>query len=570
MGVRYNWQASSLISQLDVAKNPSARLEAVIYAPDVINEQSASLPQYLAQHGFISYLDEVEGKHCLKVVGFGKNEEHLVETLNKGGFIAGNPSRYEIEDSIVKLGTIAKLRKNAMNFSGIFGDIGHLAMAVSGRLEGDNNRIATAGLYGTAATIQALFGTGAGAIRFTEMISDLRDYLAEKGVNLSTPLIVTPEIKFRQRNSFERMYDFVKKYPIQISQSISFTGNLSLFKSGINEIRTNGTGYGRLFAGAVTATSALIAMFMPEATEAEIEAHKKERGFFQELKDGHVGAAIKIIPHRVHMFIARSPLAFQGMMLLSDNMGMIFDAYQTNQKYKVWQEGGEIPPSLKDTIRGAITDKKPVGVHQDSHYDRIAAIDSKLRTMQSQNDKTLYDASNPGAALKANATLTDLIKQRNELNKQITGLEKVPYGQAFSWITALTYTTASAFNTISTKNRDKSLETKAVYDELYTYAANAILGLPKTTQEEVIEKMSFYLATKRDIHVHEHEIQQGVKDKLAILEKSPWMSAMVAIDTAAEPPPSVKEPFKEGKLWMEKITDEQAQAASAQTAATRH
>ena len=566
MGIRYNWQESSPIAQLDVAKNPSARLEATIFAPDPPNAKSTSLPEYLAKHGFICYLDEVDGDHCLKVVGFGKNEGHLVEVLKDGNFVTGVPSKNNIRDSIVKLSPIARLRKNAYALAGGFGDIGHLAMAVSGKLEGDNNRIATSALYGTAATIQALYGTGAGAIRFTEMVSDLRDYLAEKGVNLSTPLIVTPEIQYRQRNPLAKMYDFLKKHPVQISQGISFTGNISLFRSGINEIRTNGTGYGRLFAGAVTATSALIAMFMPEATQYEIEAHKKEKGVFQELKEGHVGTAIKIIPHRVHMFIARSPLAFQGILLLSDNMGMIFDAFQTNQKYKVWKEGGDAPPSLKETIRGALTGKKPEPGHQPSHHERIAAIDEKLSAMHAQNPHTLYDASHPDAALKANITLTDLIKQRHELDKQITGLEKIPYGQAFSWITAISYTTASSFNTISTKNRDKAFETGAVYDELYTYAANAILGLPKETQAEVIEKMAFYLATNRDVHVHERDIQKGVTEKLNILEKSPWLGAMVAVDTAGTAPVSLTEPRQqEGKLWMDKISETQATAPAAPT-----
>jgi len=558
MGYRYNWQENSAIRQMKVAKNPSARVEATIYAPEIISDKMAALPQYLTNNGFICYLDEVDGKHVLKVTGFGKKEVHLVDTLRSGGFVSGEADRTRIPDDNVEPGAIARIRKNAMHASGAFGDIGHLAMAVSGKLEGDNNRIATAALYGASATISALFGTGVGAIRFSEMINNMRDYLAEKGMKLTDPLIVTPERKFRERTWREQTLDFVRTHPIQVSQAISLTGNISLFQSGFKEMRTSGgkQGVGRLFAGIVTAASALIAMFMHELTPQEIEAHKKEKGFWRTLREGHVANAMRIIPHRFHMLIARSPLAFQGLLLLSDNVGMLFDAYQTNQKYKVWKEGGTAPSTLTGTIKGVFTGRKPPEVHQDSHYQRIAAIDEKLYTLEMFDQHVLYNMRKPEEALKASRTLEDIIKQRKELHQQITGLERMPHGSVFSWITAVAYTAASTFNTISSKRRASSFERTDVYNELYTYAANVVLDLPKDNQDEVVKKMAFYLSANRNVHVQEEEVEKGITSKLTVLKKNPWMASAVAVETtAANESAAPVDTKKQAKPWMEKVAE---------------
>ncbi len=570
MGVRYNWQESSPIKQMEVAKTLAGRVQAIIYAPDNTSDQAATLPQYLAKHGFYCYLDEVGGKNVLKVVAFGKEEGHLLDSLRSGGFIAGEASETSFPDKKIQLSTVDKLRKNSLNITGIFGDVGHAAMMVSGALEGDKNRIATSALYGTSATIQALFGAGADDPYFSQMTSQMRDYLEKKGINLSDPVIKTPEVKYRDRSLRTKVYDFIRRHPIQASQAISLTGNLSLFQSGLREIRNYGTGFGRLFAGMVTATSALIVMFVPQATPKELEEHKKEKGVFKTLAEGHVIEAVKKIPHRAFMLIRKSPLAFQGMLLLSDNMGMLFDAYQTNQKYKVWKEGGTAPPGIKDSIRTLFTGKKPVGVHQDSHYQRIAALDEQLKTMNIN-----YDPNKPDMAIKGHRIAEDLIKQRKELNQQIKGLEKIPFGAFFSWLTAITYTTASAFNTLASKNRPAGFESKEVHNELYTYAANTILDLPASEQDRVIKKMASYLSDKHDVHVTEKEIETGIKSKLAILKQSPWLKNVIAIDEADKKvdntvPPEIAK--KENRSWTERVaadTDLAAAAAAAPVAPLR-
>ncbi len=568
MGYRYNWQDSSPIRKIEVEKNPSAKLVATIYAPGQVDEKLATLPEYLTQRGFTCYLDEVDGKNALKIARFGRDEIHLIEVLQAGGFISGETDKTFIPDKDAKLDTISKIRKNSMRFTGVFGDIGHLALGISGALEGDRNRIATSALYSTSATIQALFGTGAGAIRFAKIISEMREHLREDGIELNDPLINTPELDFRQRSFLERTYDFIKTHPIQISQAIGLTGNISLIQSGVREIRAGGTGYGRILNGTAAALSALVAMFVPEATDEQVEAYQKEKGFWKTLSEGNVGKAIKILPHRTYMMAARKPLAVQGVLLLTDNMSMLFDAYQTNQKYKVWKEGGHMPPSLNETVKGLFTGKKATGPYQESHRQRIAGIDAKLHGMETSSQHTLYDTSHPDAALKAQKQLSELITQRKELNQQITGLERVPYGQVFAWITGLSWTTASLFNTISSKNRDASLEAAAVYKEMYAYAANVVLDLPDKEQEQLVKKMAIYLAHQRDVRVSEQTVEKGIRDKLAVLKKSPWLGSVVEAEkeasTAAPTAPADNSKAgnaaagnvgKDTRPWMEKVAD---------------
>jgi len=390
MGYRYDWKAAAPIKQIDVKKNAGGWLQVVIYAPETVDDKLSTLPQYLAKHGFICYLDEVEDKSVLKVADFGK-EDQLFDTLRSGGFVIGDPTKTEIPDEVPKLSAIANIRKNSMNISGILGEIGHMTMIVLGWLtpikdpkdpanerKHDVKRMAVGAFYGTATALPAVFGTGAGAIRFSQIATGLRGYLAKEGYILADPLITTPEIQFRERSVLTRLWDTLKSHPVQAQNLIALPGNILLTIVGINERRKNkgATGSGYIVSGTLAAISALIAIVVPEATPEQLEAFKKKKGFMKTLRENGVGAAIKIIPDSVYMFIARKPLAVYGTLLALDNgLGIDREAYQTIKHYQDKKNTGETEgklyfPALTTLIAGAWSSSSIVGTLGSKNRDK--------------------------------------------------------------------------------------------------------------------------------------------------------------------------------------------------------
>lgn len=342
MGYSYNWQESSPLKQIHVAKNAGGWLQVVIYAPDNVDDKLAALPQYLTKQGFITYLDEVDGKHVLKVADFGKKEESVLDALKSGGFISGTATKAKIPDRTEKLGIIANIRKYSMSIGSAFGEIGHASWFTLGALTNDKSKMTVGTLYGTSTALTTAFGTGAGAIRFSEIVSGLHDYLKKEGIELPDPAIRTPEVVFRERNLATRTWDTVKTHPIQTTNTISLPGNALQALGGLQRMRENKSreGFGQLLNGTGAGLSALIASFVPEATPEKIEAYKKHKGFWKSLMEGHVGEAMKILPDSAYMLIARRPLAVQGTLLLADNTGMIYDALQASKNYKAAKSTG--------------------------------------------------------------------------------------------------------------------------------------------------------------------------------------------------------------------------------------
>ncbi|HEU5048248.1 MAG TPA: hypothetical protein VFT64_10450 [Rickettsiales bacterium] len=342
MGSRYDWQdPSSPIKQIDVTKNAGGWLQVVIYAPQNFDSKLATLPQYLTKRGYITYGDTVEGQQVYKIADFGKKEEPILDVLRNGGFTAGAPKKSDTPDHIQELTGLEKVRRYSANLSGIFGIAGHALQIVYGKLTGDKNRITAGVLYGTSNMLGAAFGSGAGPIQFSRITSGLHDFLHKEGLTFTEPLIKTPEITYRERTLGHRVWDMAKTHPIQVLNAIALPGNIALLRSGLMEAShrkdmplLKRPGIGTAGAAAVAATSALIAVVIPEVSEEKLDQFRKRKGFLKCLKDGEIGEAFKILPDSVYMFIARKPLAVQGALLLSDNALMLKDAYETSKSYQ--------------------------------------------------------------------------------------------------------------------------------------------------------------------------------------------------------------------------------------------
>jgi len=333
MGTRYSWQGSSPIKQIEVVKNLGEQVEATIYAPDAVDSKLAALPQYLTQHGFIPYhLDEVGGKHVIRIVDLDDKEAKLIiDALSSDGFVSGQASVTDIDDSIKKLSRSEQLKQNSLNIAGGLGSTGHVAGIVQGAMEGGpqgKSLIATSALYGVSSVVNAVYGNGTNVNRFAEMVSRAQDDLAKKGFALPPSSYETPVAQFRKRTLSAKTSYLLKIHPIQIANFIGAAGDVALLNSGVQKFRENLSTVGkqekfllsaRFVNGLLMTTGAVLAMLVPEKTKEEIEEDKKKKGVMQTLGEGKVLEAIKIIPNRVLSLVARKPLAVQGTFLTIGN-----------------------------------------------------------------------------------------------------------------------------------------------------------------------------------------------------------------------------------------------------------
>ncbi len=515
MGTRYNWQGSSSTRQVEVSKNLIGQREAIIYVPEVIDSKMAALPQYLKERGFICHDDEIKGTNVIKVdLKFLKNEKSLISTIQSGGFVSGPASKIKVPDRTPKLSTFDKLRRYGQNLSGIFGNIGHVALFIQGAFMKDKNLMTTGALYASSASISAVFGSGASALRFTEMVSDWQDYMEKEGYKIADPLMRTPVVQYRERTFFQKVIDWIKNNPIIASQIMGLWGNLTLALSGFREMMMStrkgfsrfaysAPGVDAFISGAAAGTGSLVAILVKEATPKQNEEYKKEKGFWKTLSEGHVKEALKILPHRLHVTLKKSPLSILGIFLLIDNFSMLRRAWRTQQTYDIVLNG--------DPAQGVL-----------SNADRIQALDVELATGVAMS-------ANPKEASKQEELVKKNMKKRRELVQQKAGVERlrdahIPY-RLFPGITGLFWTAASASQTLAT-TRNKALETKEIWEELYTHVTNAIRGLPENQQEEAIEKAAVYFSER--VVPNAEEIEAGIRAKLAVLKQSPWSKAIAA------------------------------------------
>lgn len=327
MGYRYSWQDGSPIRQIDVRRNAAGWLQVVIYAPENVTEKVLTLPNHLEKNKITSYLDEIDTKSVLKIADMGKKDDRFLALLRDEGFVTGPLNKEEIPDETPKLGLLGAIRKYSLNASGILGELGHISLITQGLYKNDQGKrntknIATGAFYAVSTALPAAFGSGKGAIRFSRITNDLRNYLNKEGFKLADPLIDTPQIKYRDRGVFSSFWDTVKSHPVQTQNMISLPGNILLAMSGREESAKTGgaSGAGYIVSGLLAALGGIIAIVIPEATPEKLEELKNKKGFRQTLKEEGVWAAVKTIPDKIYMGISRMPLVFYGGLLAIENI----------------------------------------------------------------------------------------------------------------------------------------------------------------------------------------------------------------------------------------------------------
>jgi|GEM_PF-6405405 len=554
---QYSWSGSP-VSHMIVASNVSGQAEATIYPSKNANPKALSqLTDELTRRGMSIYFDEIDGVQVLKTQNF-PNPTMLVNTLVASGTVVGAGDKQDIELGESK-SAWTKVREKGTNIAGVLGIIGHAGLATSGAMAGDMNRVKAGLQYGTSAGILAMYG--AGNQKVTAALCDgLYDHLRVEGIEFDEVHHATPAAAYRTREGLEKGYDSFKKNSLLVANLIGVGGNVDMMKSGYSAMQRDGvaSGIGRFGHGSVNLVGAGVASFVPETSPekiaqkevlAETDVHAPEEG------DGIV-AGISGALAAARDGIARAPLAFQGGIMLADNILDMSDAFQIKQSYerRDSRELVELPPepdkSLDPKSKEFKTQEKTykAALQKAGHYQRL---DINLEKINEQLAKAAKDeisgefagditvATTEKAIIDKSTKVIDRMGGMKGVSKELDALmeerkvflqelvEKERFGKN-GWVVAAAkvgaWTTSSAFQMIAKKNTAQSTDSK--YGEIFANVATMALEVPKEQRAEMMSKAAGYLAAQDVVYIGAEELEAGIAKKLAAIEHSPWLNGL--------------------------------------------
>lgn len=465
---QYRWAQGSPLRHVEFRALESGRLEAYIHAPeDAAAGQLTAVPSHLAEKGFSTTADEIDGRNLLRVTGF-KGERHLLQALKEGGFVSGE-SEKRVSGEKERKPFAERLRGQAVKHSGLFATVGHAALAVAGVLEKDYKRVASSAFFGTATGITALYGAGSAGGQMHGIIGGMKDHLRKQGVDIPTGAQLTPEELAKKGGVVETLHHYVKSHPLEIGNSIGVLGNVALMASGLKN--RDGVSMGRTANGLLAVIAGLSIILVPEkAKEAASDAAWPQ---------GEREKEDKPLVKRFTDWVQERPIRFAGLLYLGGNAAMFHDAHAIQKKHS-------------RTLAG--------------YEKQLADLDALLGTDPDQ------------------ATQADAVRRRDTLLGEQTKAKIAGKAGAFAYTTAAAYLVSTAFMLIASKEKAADYDEQESLAKLCAMSANLIATQPDALRDEAVDKMAQYLSEQESVKADRQTIAALIHDKADKMAGSPWLA----------------------------------------------
>lgn len=556
VSARYTWGDDSAVKKVDFTVSPDGnKKSAVIYAGDHVERGGlAKIPSGLTRYGFSSVYAEVhEGKNAL-VIDDIRDENKVITALGNLGILKGEPQKETFPVHVVKGKFGDWLKKNALNINGVFGTVGHAAMAGTGVLQNDKDRMWNGILGGMVPLMLGICGNGKKELDFDPVFDQMRQYFAAEGMNLPA---FTEEHK---RGLSGVIKDFVSSHPVPIAYSIGMAAGYKGLKSAYNQVSKGQGGKARLAAVGSSQVGNLVVLAIPE----------KEKNLLDHEENKHQGIGQEITSH-FRAFaqdpiaaIQAAPMFWDGALKFLDNILYGYDTYEEiNKVNKIWahnreeitaKPGKKSYHQLANDIRERL-DKLGVGNDvMNLSNDELANIVVPKGRPSTQFGKLIAGLEGDDKILKAlrdshgfsqNAVLgaiENIGMAAEEKNTLLSDLENFarkeeeyriatnPLGKKSPWlagVTAATFTIATAMEALASKNRDMSYMKDEAYNKLYALAARVVNDVTPDDRAFITRKMASYLAGQSEIHnagITSERVEEEITKRVNAIENSPWMA----------------------------------------------
>lgn len=568
---RYSWSEDSAIKSMEITESADGKKHsALLVAGDHVEKGGlAKIPSALSRYGFSNvFADVVDGRNVL-VVDDVKDADKVVAALSNLGVIKGDPQKEKIPVKHDKGSASGWLKKNALNINGVFGVTGHVAMAGTGILQNDKDRMWN-GILGTMnPLLLGICGNGQGELEFEPMFEGMRQYFAAEGLQLP---VFTEKHK---ENFIDTAKHFVSGHAVPIAFGVGTLAGYKGFKSALNQVMKGQGGYSRLAAITTSNVGSVMVLTVPEREKTKIE-HDKEKDL---TLSQEMGMRFKQFASDPVDAIRSAPMFWDGILKFFDNILYGMDTKDEIRKIgKVWANNRtSVDKDFPEKSYEAIAERvikgfKDLGVTDISDSKQLAealvpvgrnsskfGVLGKLRgqgeeLLQSMRDKEGFSNSVHQKTMeifgKDAAVEKGLLKDMESFSRleEEARIAESPLGKRSPWlagVTAATFAIATAMEAMASKNRDMSFMQGDMYQKMYALAAKTVNDVTPEDRAFVANKMAVYLAGQPEVHnagITSERIEQEIMQRVDALNNSPWIihsSAHMQQAMRAPTPPSV-------------------------------
>ncbi len=541
---RYSWGDDSAVKTVDFVVSADGKSHsAMIYAGDNVERGGlAKIPSALTRYGFSNiFADATDGKNVLVIDGI-KDVEKVISALSNLGVTKGEPQKETFKVQLEKGSKSAWLKRNALNINGVFGVTGHAAMAGTGVLQNDKDRMWNGVLGAMVPLLLGVCGNGKDGLEFDPMFEGMRKYFAAEGLQLP---VFTEKHK---TGLVDTIKHFVASHPVPIAYSIGMLAGYKGLKSAYTQVSKGQGGVSRLAAVGTSQVGNLVVLGIPEKEKNMLE--------HDENKDTSLGKEIvghfKAFAQDPVAAVQAAPMFWDGALKFFDNilygMATLDDINKINN---VWAKNRNSKDYV-DLASSLIDRLNKLGVNIED-ADQLASLvvpagrtsgkfGELIAGMEKEEDilKSLRNGHgfNPNGVVKALEATGKAAEEDRALFGEMEKFARMeeeyriatsPLGKRSPWlagITAATFTIATAAEAMASKNRDASYMKSDAYQKLFAMASRMVNDVPEEERAFVTHKMAIYLAGQPDVHnagITSERIEKEINQRIDAMNNSPWM-----------------------------------------------
>lgn len=493
----YTWGAQSPVESMEVTRFGKEH-EAVIHArTDADAAQLAAMREMFTAQGFAAVPDEVDGKHVLRLRGM-HSEELAPAALEKNGFANAQERQSKAsEKKKDKGGFVGKIRESSFKIAGYVYMIGDAALVVSGFKRGDTNEAVSGLAYGATSVVAARYGERKPEKVFDDLYGRMMTEFAKEGVEIPTGTELTAKELGKPGGLIPRIEKFLYDNPTQVLTAGNAIAGFNLFRAGVNQGSND-----KRIAGALVTTGMLIGLLVPEkAKKAEpkkvediasgLQENAGAEQVWKTAEEEKPGGLLGMLT-TARDWVQEKPLRVGGYLAMGNNAFMVKGALAERKANPMQREyltklkqGNSDAVSYKNDLRKKLTK---------AEYNELDHLD----TMEGTDHATI--------------------------DAKLEKLDKAEGMWKMNMVAAASYVVANGLLSISSTKGGHSDDGKPdPNDEIYAAAAAIIANQPQEVQETMVDKMSMFLATQREISMPPEQLAEKMREKVANVKDSPWL-----------------------------------------------
>ncbi|MBM3617349.1 MAG: hypothetical protein FJX23_02260 [Alphaproteobacteria bacterium] len=519
----YTWGGDSPIEKVETPHGKAK--DAVIYAASGSEKgELAAIPDMLRSLGMTVVPDKIDDKFVLRVSGF-QNEKEVASALEENSFVQKAARQEQATPKVKeKLNPLAVIREKSAVASGWTYFVGDAILAAAGVMRKDYNEVAQAAAFTSASLVMMKYGAQDGDKAFSGLYDKMLLQFNKEGIEV-------PELKHTSVKELTKPGGFVQKvdeflshHPTEVFTAINAYAGYQGILAGKEQKNPM-----KLAAGALILTGMATAALVPEKGKNKIVPEAVEQigqriGEHSPVKDvwkqpvveeakGVVGTLFSPVK-KFTDWVQEKPLRFGGYLAIANNVASMkgsLDERKTNPALAAY-----LPH-----IEAGTTDSPEAAEHR--------ALLQKKMTKKDFGDLHKHDL-NTAEGRESFGEVRDRVGQAGKFG----GAWKV------NLAASATYMLANALLSISSKDGGGGHghgggggNKKDVNAELVAASAAVIAAQPEEARNELIDKMSAFMAEQRGIKFEPKELAEQLRAKVAEAEQSPWLTKVGGAKEAA-------------------------------------